>query len=272
MNASKDSYKEFYNKIMKDLDERVKYFKPSIEIIDRKVGLIKKHCEEWQKRNDERFRLKEKYETESKKRIKNNIKDELFKQIKFKNKAEEIEYLEGIKFQKLAQQEDLEERSRMKLKQDQLLIEQNQVRKYYDRQIRIKQSNSLPRIKDEYRNWVSQRSDFRVVDSFNSDGRSLRDLPIKSAYKRPFQKVFPSSIKNLSINTSFSPDKSVVKAFTYKTYNETSKGKKNFDEFTKHNLIKNPIGSTKTRVLQGKRVGKGYRSQPKLRNAIKDVF
>lgn len=271
MKASEERYKEFYNKRMKDLDERLKYFKPSIEIIDRKIELIKKRCEEWQKRSDERFNLKEKYETESKKRIKNKIKDELFKQIEFKNKAKELEYLEGIKYQKLAQQEALEERYKMKLKRDQLLIEQNHVRKYYDRQIRIKQSNSLPRLKGENRNWASQRSDFRVIDSINLDGKFLRDLSTKSTYKKPFQKVFPNSIKDLSINTSFSPDKN-LKAYTNKTYDEASKGKRIFDELTKHNPITNPIGSIKSRVLQGQRVGKGYRSQSKLRNSIKDVF
>ncbi|OMJ86548.1 hypothetical protein SteCoe_11899 [Stentor coeruleus] len=154
----------------------------------------------------------------------------------------------------------------MKLRRDQQLIEQNHIRKDYDKQIRIKKSNSLPRLKDEYRNWTRQKSDFKI------DGEFLRGSSTKSIYKKPFQKIFPNSIRDLPINTNFTPDKFTVKSYTNKTYDEVSKGKKNFDEFSKHNPITNPIGSKMTRILQGQRAGKGFRSQPKLRNAIKDIF
>lgn len=272
MKITEDRYSEFYKKRMQDLDEKMKHFKPSIETFDRKEELIKKRCEEWEVKNNERLAFKERYETESRNMIKSRVRDELLKQIDYKVKAKDLEYQEGVKYQKLAQQEAFEEEYKSKLKRVQKIIDQDQIRKSYESQLGSKQSHSLSRLKGESIDRYSQRAGNRIIDSRYKFGiPSLLDSSVQIQPKPPFQRIFSINRKDMIVNTSFSPDRIATKNDVNQSYEQVYTKRPQFTELNKHNPITNPIGSSIPRILQGQRAGKGFRSQPKL-NGIKDIF
>ncbi|OMJ93726.1 hypothetical protein SteCoe_3294 [Stentor coeruleus] len=272
MKAVEDKYSEFYKKRMQDLDEKMKYFKPSVETFDKKEELIKKRCEDWEVKNNERLAFKERYEMESRNIVKSRVRDELLKQIDYKTKVKKLEYQEGIKYQKLAQQEAFEEEYKAKLKRAQKVIEQDQIRKSYDNQLGSKQSHSLSRLKGESIERYSQRAGNRINESRYRLGiPSILDSPAQILPKQPFQRVFTSNRKDFVVNASFSPDRIPTKTDINQSYEQIYTKRPLFNELSKHNPITNPIGSSIPRILQGQRAGKGFRSQPKL-NGIKDIF
>ncbi|OMJ88230.1 hypothetical protein SteCoe_9892 [Stentor coeruleus] len=263
-------YSDFYKKRIQNVDEKNKYFKPSVESFDKKQEFIKKRCGEWEVKNNEKIGFKEKYKTESRNIVKTRVKDKFLKQIDYKTKSKNLEYQEGIKYQKLSQQESFEENNKTKLKHTQNIIEQD--RKQQESQLDSKQFHSLSKLKGESIERFSQRAFNQIIDSRYKLGiPSLLDSSGQIQPKQALQKIYSLNRNDFIANTSFSPDRIPTKNDINQSYEQIYTKRPLFFELNKYNPIINQISSSIPKILQGQRGGKGFKSQPKL-NSFKDIF
>ena len=283
MKGLEASYKEFYEKRTKSLENKMKLYQPYVDSNNYKQELIRKRNEEWESLNNKKIELKEKAAADNRVKVINQLKSELEKQIEEKQRLKELELNEGKKEQIIAITKAREEEIERTLERYKRLRERDELKRVYEQQLTEREKLNLQSKRMDSRErllhneMLMNLNQNKVIAFPGVPGIHLKESPIKQTFNR----VYPAENQRKTQNSYANDDYRIPKqSLTPPPYLEVSKSyeyssfSKNYayPDPHKHNPITNPLGSYLPRVLPGERIIRVLNSHSKLALAGNALF
>ena len=267
MGKAEAGYREFYDKKIQDLDQRMKNLKPVLDSAANRQELIRKRNEEWEKMMHEKNAIQGKIDEENRVRNANMLKTSLENQIeaKYKQKVNEVE---GDKYFKvIAQNKAIEEESRKLNERERKAREQKELKRVYEEQLKERDKNLLQnlsmnhaekKIHNEMLNNLKQK---KIIAFPGVPGSHTTESPIKRVFGRVYGQTIDRGYDEFDRSKfSLTPPPFGAQTFENNSYRKNY----NFPDPYKHNPITNPIGAELPRVLPGQRITRVPQSHSKL--------
>ena len=274
MEKAESGYREFYEKRMQDLDQRMKNFQPIMDSAMNRQELIRRRNEEWEKMMQEKNALQAQIDEENRIRNASMLKNLLESQIEARNKQKVNEVQEDKYYKVIAQNKAMEEENWKLYERERRTREQEELKRVYEEQLKerdqmvmqnLSMNNAEKRMHGEMLNSLKQN---KIIAFPGVPGSHTTESPIKRVFKKVYgntDRSYDSFDRN---KFSLTPPPFVEQAFESNSYRKNY----NFPDPYKHNPITNPIGAELPRVLPGQRITKGPQSHSKLAMAANNLF
>jgi myosin heavy subunit len=274
MKNAESGYREFYDKRMQELDQRMKNLQPVLDSAANRQELIRRRNEDWEKMMQEKIALQDQIDEEN--RIRNSLllRNSLENQIEERQK-QRFQEIETDKFyKKVAQSKAAEEENRKFYEREKRAREQEELKRVYEQQLvdkdrevmqNLSMNQAEKKIHSDLLNSLQQN---KIVAFPGVPGSHSTESPIKKVFRKVYGQASDRSYDSFDRNKfSLTPPPFVEQAF------ENSYRKNyNFPDPYKHNPITNPIGAELPRVLPGERITRAPQSHSKLAMAGNNLF
>jgi hypothetical protein len=264
MRLKEQSYRDFYDKRMAQLEQKSRVFQPVLDKGRTDMDLINKRTEEYERTTKVRDKEKEMKEAENRKQVTYNLKYELERQIQEKNQRRLFEVQEGLKEQEMARNRAREEESR-KAKETSDKRRQMQDLKYHlEKQLSEKEKELNKSEMDARNRQINREILERVVDKRpvafpGIPGVGSSNSPLKHSFDRVLQEPVYSRTPDRYGKAEKSRENSDGHGVSRSMALYQGKHKV-FGDPSKHDPIVNPIGSSLPKVLPGQRIARGGNS------------
>ena len=272
MKKREQSYKNFYDQKLANLEQKSKIFQPVMEKDKVNQEFIRKRNEEWEKVMRDKAVVKDKQDEFLRKKAVSEMRNELDRQIDEKYQRRVNQAQESLREQELARSVAENEKRKREVEIEQKRKKMNELKSFLEKQLDEKQRN----LEQVYMDPVEKKMNSKLLEQVNSHkpvafvgvpGIHSSVSPQKNSFDRVFKS--PSRIveySQLDIRSERSSNSlnSVSKSFSIYPEKYRFKG----CDLTKHDPIVNPIGSMLPKVLPGQRIVRGgNHGSPFARNA-----
>ncbi|OMJ93504.1 hypothetical protein SteCoe_3476 [Stentor coeruleus] len=273
MKEAESSYREFYDRKLREQQKKISVFHPITEAQMYKQELIERRNNEYQKYAIEKEENRERYEEITKLKAIQEMKYELEKQIEDKQRKKLSEIENNKSYFEIAKSKAMEEIIQNDLERDKRNREREELKKVLKKQVEEKEQESfrILRMNDQekriHNNLLEDLKSKKPVAFPAVLGANLTESPRKVALNRIYG-IPLSETPSFTVKETERQINNLTPDILNKSAESTSIKKKYYypDPF-KHNPITNPIGPEMPKYLPGQRILKDLPSFSTLARA-----